>query len=227
MKTGIICACKRELEPFFGEFKITSNSERSGLKIYEGQLRSHDVVAVVSGAGKVNAAIATQLLVDRYNADVVINAGVCGGMDPALKIFDTVIATDSAYHDADEELLALDRDDLSFANFSSDSKLLELSQKAAKELHAAGTIFWGRMVTGDRFIADDGRADIIEKYNPLSVDMETAAMAHVCYVNKVPFIAIRTVTDTSDHSGTEFFEINCAKAAVIAKDTALAVISLL
>ena len=68
------------------------------------------------------------------------------------------------------------------------------------------------MVTGESFITDEGRQKICDEFAPLTVDMETASIAHVCYVNRIPFIAIRCVTDTADHNGVENFEENCARA---------------
>ena len=72
------------------------------------------------------------------------------------------------------------------------------------------------MVTGEAFITDEGRGRILEKYSPLSVDMETASIAHVCYVNGIPFLSIRCITDTAEHSGNETFHANCARASEIA-----------
>lgn len=83
---------------------------------------------------------------------------------------------------------------------------------------------FGRMVTGEAFITDDGRQEINARFAPLTVDMESAAVAHVCHANDVPFLAIRTVTDTADHSGTGNFELNCEKASAIAKDFTLALL---
>ena len=74
------------------------------------------------------------------------------------------------------------------------------------------------MATGESFITDEGRQKICDEFAPLTVDMETASIAHVCYVNRIPFIAIRCVTDTADHNGVENFEENCARASAIAKD---------
>ncbi len=74
-------------------------------------------------------------------------------------------------------------------------------------------IFFGRIVTGEAFISNNGRTEIISKYHPLCVDMETASIAHVCYVNNVPFIAIRSITDTEDQCGVEVFEKNCVSAS--------------
>ena len=81
------------------------------------------------------------------------------------------------------------------------------------------------MVTGEAFITDEGRQAINGQFAPLSVDMETAAIAHVCYVNRIPFLSIRCLTDTASHSGTGHFEENCDKAAAIAKDVTAAVLA--
>ena len=79
-------------------------------------------------------------------------------------------------------------------------------------------------MTGEAFITDEGRAEINARFAPLTVDMETAAMAHVCYVNRVPFAAIRSVTDTADHSGIGTFEENCARAAAVSAAVVLDVL---
>lgn len=88
-----------------------------------------------------------------------------------------------------------------------------------------GNGFWGRMVTGESFITDEGRKKINDEFAPLTVDMETASIAHVCHVNGIPFIAIRCITDTATHSGIGNFEENCAKASVIAKDITVALLA--
>lgn len=77
---------------------------------------------------------------------------------------------------------------------------------------------FGRMATGEAFITDAGREDINTRLRPLCVDMETAAVAHVCHVNCVPFIAVRTMTDTPAQRGTAAFEENCACASQIAAE---------
>lgn len=102
--------------------------------------------------------------------------------------------------------------------------LIELSKLAVRKMSLEGKVIWGRMVTGESFITDEGRREICDAFSPLTVDMETAAIAHVCYVNKIPFLAIRCITDTASYSGTENFEENCAKTSVIAKDITAALL---
>jgi adenosylhomocysteine nucleosidase len=97
--------------------------------------------------------------------------------------------------------------------FKCDSKLLTLCRQVLDEVIFTQKIYFGKIVTGEAFISKNGRIEIIEKYNPLCVDMETASVAHVCYVNNIPFIAIRSITDAESNCGTETFEDNCVSAA--------------
>lgn len=224
MKIGILCAGDREVAPFLPLLEEERVSEKAMLVFHEGKLHGADAVALFSGVCKVNAAIAAQILIDVYGVDLIINAGTAGGMDPALDIFDTVIATETAYHDVAVHILTEFHPWLETPFFASDERMVELSRRAAEKIEGPGRIFWGRMVTGESFIADDGRQAINDAFHPLTVDMESAGVAHVCHVNRVPFIAIRTVTDNAAHSGSEHFEENCQQASVIARDVTLALI---
>ncbi len=194
------------------------------LTFHEGKIHDVEVVVLFSGVCKVNAAIAAQILIDTYCVEYIINSGTAGGMDPALDIFDTVIATETAYHDVAEHILTGFHPWLEAPFFASAGELLRLSHQAVNRLETPGRVFWGRMVTGESFIADEGRQEINDALHPLTVDMESASVAHVCHVNRVPFIAIRTVTDNAAHSGTSHFEENCTKASAIARDVTLALI---
>ena len=225
MKIGIICAGDTELAPFLPIIEECKISEKAMLKFYEGKISGAHVVVLFCGVCKVNAAIATQILIDTYQVDCIINAGTAGGMDPKLQIFDTVISTEVAYHDVDEGILTEFHPWLESVFFKADANLLELSEKAVSKMNPEYQVVWGRMVTGEAFIADEGRAKINEQFAPLTVDMETASIAHVCYVNKIPFLAIRSITDTETHSGSEVFEQNFAKASVIAKDITVALLA--
>ena len=223
LKVGIICAGDSELAPFLPHIERVKTTQKAMLRLYEGTIGSVRAVALFSGVCKVNAAIAAQLLIDRFGVNLIVNAGTCGGMDDGLEVFTTVIATESAYHDVDGDILTDFHPWMETAAFASDATLLALATKAVQAAGLAGRVAFGRMVTGEAFITEGARARINERFRPLSVDMETAAIAHVCYVNSIPFIAIRTVTDTSAHGGreAEYFEKNCAQCAAIAKDVTL------
>ena len=203
IRVGIVCAGDEELAPFLPVINNCKITERALLKFYEGAIQGIEIVALYSGVCKVNAAIASQILIDVFGTNLIINSGTAGGMNPNLELFDTVISTEVCYHDVAPER----------------------SKAAVKKIEPAGNVFWGRMVTGESFITDEGRQKINDEYAPFTVDMETASIAHVCYVNGIPFISIRCVTDTDVCRGICNFEENCAKASMIAKNITVALLN--
>lgn len=218
MKVGIICAMDEELKPFLPHIESCETTEKAMLKIYSGQINGVSAAALYCGVCRVNAAIAAQILIDGFGADIIINSGTSGGMDETIALFDTVVSTEIAYHDMDGGILTEFHPNMPSIYFNADARLLSLAKAAAR---GRKSVRFGKMVTGEAFIGDDNRAAINEKYFPLCVDMESAGIAHVCYVNRIPFIAIRTVTDTAAHSGLANFEQNCARASVISKNFVL------
>ena len=217
MKIGIICAVDTELAPFLPHIKNCKTSQKAMLTIYEGEINGRSIAALCCGVGTTNAAIATQILIDMYGVSAVINSGTAGGMDPRLQLFDTVICTEAVYHDVQEDILTGFHPNLPSVCFKACENLIEKTKNAK--------VHYGRLVTGNKFIDDQGRDEINAKFSPLAVDMETAAIAHVCYVNNVPYVAVRTITDTADHSGVGTFEENCPKASGISKDVVLGILA--
>lgn len=224
MRIGILCASDDELAPFLSFLDERTITEKARLKFYGGKVFDHDVVAVYSGVCKVNAAIAAQILIETFQADAVINSGTAGGMRSGLDILDTVISTEMVYHDVSADILTDFHPWMKTEFFYADKDLLRASKKAVQKLNLPHRVLWGRMATGEAFIDTANRQTINEKYAPLSVDMETASIAHVCYVFDIPFISIRSITDTAEHSGETVFEENCLAASTIARDITLALI---
>ncbi|MBO4687473.1 MAG: 5'-methylthioadenosine/adenosylhomocysteine nucleosidase [Clostridiales bacterium] len=224
MKLGLICANDNELAPFLKEMEVEHTVEKSMLKFYEGKLGGLDVVMLCAGACKVNAAIATQILIDHFQVEKVINAGVAGGMDPKVKILDTVVATEVTYHDVEDFILTEFHPWMKTAYFPSDPELLKKAHEALDGCESKGKIYFGRMVTGEAFIEDEGRDQINEKFHPLSVDMETGAMAHACYINEIPFLSIRCITDTAEYSGDNSYQENLAAATEEVKEITMQVL---
>ncbi|WP_278574366.1 5'-methylthioadenosine/adenosylhomocysteine nucleosidase [Fusobacterium ulcerans] len=224
LKVGIICAGDSELEPFLNHIHNCHITETAMLKFYEGEINNIPVVVLYSGVCKVNAAVAAQILIDSYHVNTIISAGTAGGMKKTIKIFDTVISTQLAYHDVADDILVEFHPWLPSIYFNADEKLLAAAKKIVQNQAVNHPVIFGKMVTGESFIDKNMREIINKKYAPLSVDMESASIAHVCYVNNIPFISIRTITDTASHSGVENFEQNCDKASIISKDIVLAVL---
>lgn len=225
MKIGILCASDDELAPFLPIINHDKTTEKAMLRFHEGQINGIEVVALFSGVCKVNAAIAAQILIDTFSVNIIINSGTAGGMHFELEVFDTVISTESCYHDVAEDLLTEFHPWMKSIFFEADKELIALSKIAASKVKSPGRLFWGRMATGEAFITDEGRKKINDTLAPLTVDMETAGIAHVCYVNHIPFISIRCITDNAAHRGITYFEENCVKASIIAKNIAVAIIN--
>lgn len=225
LKIGIICAGDDELAPFLPVIENCKIIEKAMLKFYEGQIAGMEVVALFSGVCKVNAVIAAQILIDMFGVNIIINSGTAGGINSEVEIFDTVISTEVCYHDVAPDILTEFHPWMKSIFFEADRELIELSKTAVSRMDPKEKIFWGRMVTGESFITDEGRQEIDNTFAPLTVDMETAGIAHVCYVNHVRFISIRCVTDDAAHSGNDFFEENCAKASEIAKNITVALLN--
>ena len=207
---AILCAAEEELAPFLPHLAEEQRLSRAMLTLHIGRIGGLQMVLAATGMCKVNA------------ADFVLNAGTAGGMSPALGLFETAVTTECAYHDVGEDILTNYHPRLPSVWFASDPDLLAACRRAAER--APGRVHFGRTVTGEAFITDEGRAEINARFAPLTVDMETAAMAHVCYVNRVPFAAIRSVTDTADHSGIGTFEENCARASAVSATLVLDVL---
>ena len=218
MKVGILCAGDREVAPFLPMIQNCKESEKAMLRFYEGTIENVNIVTLFSGVCKVNAAIAAQIMIDDFGCNVIINAGTAGSMTSDLAILDTVVCAEATYHDVDEGILTEFHPWLETIWFKVDEQLLALAKRAANQLKNDCRIVFGRMVTGEKFIEADQREAIRLRYAPLSVDMETASVAHVCYVNRKPFIAVRTITDTPNHSGVAAFEKNCIQASQISAD---------
>jgi len=221
---GIICAGDREVAPFIPLLSECSISEKAMLKFYSGKIENCPVVTLFSGVCKTNAAIATQVLIDTYKCDAIINAGTAGGMAKKIDVFDTVISTESAYRDVHEDILTGFHPWMKTIYFMADTDLIELAHRTLAKNTFPGKIYFGRMITGETFIEEEYRDEIIQKFSPLSVDMETASIAHVCYVNKIPYIAIRTITDTAEKAGADAFDMNCDKAAQISANIVVAML---
>lgn len=219
---GILCAGDTELAPFLEHMKGQQITEKAMLKFHTGTINHVNVSAVYSGVCKVNAAIAAQLLIDMFHVDLIINAGTAGGMKEGVQLFDTVISERVIYHDVADDILTDFHPWLKSNYFLADQELCAIARAYSRR--SKHPILFGTMVTGEQFIEDEKREEINRKFDPLSTDMETAGVAHVCYVNRIPFLAVRTITDTVTHQGIETFDQNCEAASEISAEIVLGIL---
>lgn len=211
-KLGIICAVSTEAKPYLDSLKNVTVTDKATLQFTEGNLFGIPTVITDCGIGRVNVAAAVQQLIDVFSADTIVMSGTAGAIDKSLSIGDTVIVTQSVYHDLDIEVFGAYRPFVKDGHFNSDSRLVDVFRKI-KPGEISQRIRFGKIATGEVFVAEDGREEIIERFDPLCVDMETAGAAHVCFLNNVPFVAIRSITDTADDSGFDTFETNVKVAS--------------
>lgn len=208
---GILTATWGETVPFLRHMKVEREVRRGPRSFFEGELAGCDVVVACAGVGKVNAAMATQQLIDSYRVWGVANAGAAGAADASLKLFDVVVSETCVHHDVPGFVLPDSYPYYDGEEFASDGVLLEAAKKASAKWRKP--FAFGRTATGECFVDDSNRDGIVARCNPLSVDMETAAMAQTCTANGIPFIAVRCITDTPALSGFDSYAQNADEAS--------------
>ena len=214
MRIGILGPTEREIMPFISKISNKKLSEHAMLKFYSGMYEDVEVVSVFCGICKVNAAIATQILISKFEVTHIVLTGVAGALSSELEIGDTVISSEVAYHDVANEILTEYHPWMKDIYFRPDGELLKLCEDISKTLSSTSKCHSGRIITGETFVTHNEREGLIENFNPLCVDMESASIAHTCYVNNIPFIVIRSMSDNADESGLETFENNMEMAAL-------------
>ena len=203
---GIIGAMDEEVEQIFSAMELTKQETKASMTFNAGKLSGRDVVIVRSGIGKVNAAVCTQILVDDFNVDYVINTGIAGSLKAEIDIADVVISSDVLHHDMDATgfgypLGQIPRmDTLSFA---ADDRLIKLAKEACAKVIPQIGVHVGRVVSGDQFISDKAVKDRISKnFEGFCTEMEGAAIAQTASLNGVPFVILRAISDKADDSAT-------------------------
>ncbi len=203
-KIGIIGAMELEVETLKKEMTITRKLTKAKMEFNEGTLNGADVVVVRSGVGKVNAALCVQILADIFEVTHIINTGVAGSLNAKLDIGDILISKIALHHDVDATNFGYpigEVPQLGIKEFPADEKMIELAEKTcAKELPELHTMI-GRVVSGDQFIAaKDVKEKLITTFSGDCCEMEGASIAHGAYLNGIPFVILRAISDKADDS---------------------------
>ena len=206
---GIIGAMDEEVDILKEEMTVREVKNIANMKFYIGTLVGKNVVLVRCGIGKVNAAVCTQILIGQLGATKIINTGVAGAIHKDLDVLDIVISTDVQQHDFNSTAFGykigeIPRMDTSI--FEADQQLIDKAYLAAKKALKNQNILKGRIVSGDTFVGDSELKDHLEKnFNAFCTEMEGAAIGHTCYLNNIPFVIIRAMSDKADGSAHENF----------------------
>lgn len=197
-KIGIIAAMWVELEPIHSNMSEIKEYVISGMKYFEGKIDGIQVVLSECGIGKINAAIYTQILIDRFKVDAIIHTGIAGSMDNVVKHLGIVVAEGLTYHDIRKTQM---KNFFPFqSEFKTDKKISSILAASAGNDCVKGLI-----ISGDAFITDTKRKDNLKKLYPNAacVEMEGCAVAHAAFVNNIPFGVIRCISDLADGNASE------------------------
>ncbi len=217
---------------------------------YEGNIGELEVVLVHSGIGKVNATIATQILITEFDVDYVVNTGIAGSLDPSLNIFDIVCSIDAIEHDVDATYFGYERGQVPQAKspfYPSDPYLAQLMLKAfssiKEDAKVAGRfssddanivkhikLVMGRVASGDIFVTNKKMKEELHKdTEAICVEMEGAAVAHTCVANGVPYLILRCISDLADKENLAMLSYDdfSKKAAFLSSRIVLKLLSLL
>jgi len=204
-KIGIIGAMEIELETLKSHMKITNSLEKASMNFLEGSLNGVSVVVVRSGIGKVNAGICVQILADIFHVTHIINTGIAGSLNAVIDIGDIVLSTDALYHDVDATGFGYpigEIPQLGTLSFQADPRMIALAKASCEIVNPDIHVFQGRIVSGDQFVSSPEAKETILKNFPGSfcTEMEGAAIAHASWLNRIPFIIIRAISDKADDS---------------------------
>ena len=190
---GIIGAMEEEVSQLIEAMENKEKVTCAGMDFYSGTLKGKDAVVVQSGIGKVNMALCTQILADKFDVEAVINTGVAGGLYKDIEIGDPRM--DTSYFEADKDLI-------------------ELAKKTCEEVNPDINCYVGRVVSGDQFISDnDKKHYLINEFDGYCAEMEGAAMAQAAHLNQIPFIVLRAISDKADQEAAGSYE-EFEKAAI-------------
>lgn len=201
---GIIGAMEEEVAILKEKMSEITILEKAGMEFFKGILGGQQVVIVRSGIGKVNAGICTQILADVFQVNAVINTGIAGSLKVEINIGDIVLSTDTMQHDVDArefgyEIGQVPRMDT--RTFPADDRLRETALQVCRKVNPEIQVFEGRVASGDQFVADkETKEKIIANTQAYCTEMEGAAIGQAAYLNGIPYLVIRAISDKADDS---------------------------
>ena len=204
IKIGIIGAMELEVKELKETMKVSEITKKANMEFYEGTLNNVPVVIVQCGIGKVNAALCTQILADLFQVTHIINTGVAGSLNAKLDIGDILISRDALHHDMDVTIFGYQPGEvpqMGRREFPADERLAQLAKEVCEKVNPEIHAILGRVVSGDQFISgNEIKEKLINEYQGDCAEMEGASIAHGAYLNNIPFVIIRAISDKADNS---------------------------
>lgn len=201
---GIIGAMDEEVAKVKEQMTNVEIKTAAGMDFYKGIMGKKEVVVVRSGIGKVNAAICSQILADQYHVTAIINTGIAGSLKNEINIGDVVLSTDALHHDMDAAGFGYEPGQIprmEVFSFAADQHLLEVAKACCEKAVPEIGVHMGRVVSGDQFISDKAKKQwLSDTFAGYCTEMEGAAIAQAAYLNNIPFLIIRAISDKADDS---------------------------
>jgi adenosylhomocysteine nucleosidase len=199
---GIIGAMDIEVDSLKSEMNNPQITTVAGMNFYQGTIYGKEVVVVKCGIGKVNAAVCTQILADKFDIEAVINTGIAGSLNNDIDICDIVISVAAQEHDMDVTPLGYEKGiipGMETSVFMADQMLIDLTKKSAQTAGLDVKLFEGKVVSGDQFIGTHDTKNALKAgFDGDCAEMEGAAIAHTAVLNQIPFLIIRAISDKAD-----------------------------
>jgi adenosylhomocysteine nucleosidase len=209
MRIGIIGAMDEEVDLLRTKLDGREDTNLAGIEFYKGKIDSLEVVLLKSGIGKVNAALGTALMIEKFHPDIIINTGSAGGFHKDLNVGDVVISTEVRHHDVDVTIFGYEYGQVPRmpAYFAPDEKLVSIAVKSAEKIKGI-QVAEGLIASGDSFMNDPVRVEYIRSKLPdlYAAEMEAAAIAQVAHQFEVPFVIIRSLSDIAGKDSNLSFD---------------------
>lgn len=201
---GIIGAMEVEVEKLREMMENPQLQTAAGMNFYQGTIKGKEVVVVRSGVGKVNAGLCSQILVERYHVDGIVNTGIAGSLKNEVNVGDIVLSTVAVQHDVDATGFGYPLGEipqLGVKEFPADERLRQLAERCCHRANPDIQTFSGRIASGDQFISSREKKNWIrDTFDAYCTEMEGAAVAQAAYLNQVPYLIVRAISDKADDS---------------------------
>lgn len=224
-KIGIIGAMELEVEQLKSQMELERIVSKASMDFCVGRLNGVEVVIVRCGIGKVNAALCVQILADLFEVTHIVNTGVAGSLNADLDIGDILVSKDALHHDTDVTIFGYQPGEvpqMGFREFQAEQTMIDAAVTSCQEVNPDLQVRVGRVVSGDQFISGkEVKQRLITEFQGDCAEMEGASIAHGAYLNGIPFVIIRAISDKADDSAEmdyPTFEREAAKhsAALVA-----------
>lgn len=226
MKIGILGAMEEEVQSLIANMENPTATPKAGTIVYQGKLGGKEVCVVKCGIGKVASGAMTQLLISEFGITHAINTGLAGGIKSGIRVGDIVLSTYTEFFDITPSVV--ENNFPAKGIYQADPVLLQTAKQAAETLQLTDKVHVGHVTTGDQFITQtQQKKELISRTTAYCNDMEGGAIAQICYINEIPFLIVRIISDLADDTANDTYYDFKQHAPKLCNDIILEMLNLL